>query len=79
MLSPSLPVLRHANLRLVERASPADLQRVGVHAERGDESLQHHGPPLRRTRPVAPPSDRARPRRRCLRARLLLPARQRAT
>ena len=34
-------VLRHANLRLVERASPADLQRVGVHAERGDESLQH--------------------------------------
>jgi uncharacterized damage-inducible protein DinB len=34
-------VLRHANLRLVERASPADLRRVGVHAERGDESLEH--------------------------------------
>jgi hypothetical protein len=34
-------VLRQANLRLVERASPADLQRVGVHAERGDESLNH--------------------------------------
>jgi hypothetical protein len=34
-------VLRHANLRLVERASPADLQRVGVHAERGEESLGH--------------------------------------
>jgi hypothetical protein len=34
-------VLRQANLRLVERASPADLQRVGVHAERGDESLGH--------------------------------------
>ena len=34
-------VLREANLRLVERASPADLQRVGVHTERGDESLGH--------------------------------------
>jgi uncharacterized damage-inducible protein DinB len=34
-------VLRRANLRLLERASPADLQRVGVHVERGDESLEH--------------------------------------
>ena len=34
-------VLRRANLRLVERASPADLKRVGVHAERGEESLEH--------------------------------------
>jgi DinB family protein len=34
-------VLRRANLRLVERASPDDLRRVGVHAERGDESLEH--------------------------------------
>jgi uncharacterized damage-inducible protein DinB len=34
-------VLRRANLRLVERASPQDLQRVGVHAERGEESLDH--------------------------------------
>jgi hypothetical protein len=34
-------VLRRANLRLVERASPDDLQRVGVHTERGDESLEH--------------------------------------
>jgi hypothetical protein len=34
-------VLRQANLRLVERASPADLRRVGVHAERGEESLHH--------------------------------------
>ena len=34
-------VLRRANLRLVERASPEDLRRVGVHAERGDESLEH--------------------------------------
>jgi hypothetical protein len=33
--------LRPANLRLVEGASPTDLQRVGVHAERGDESLNH--------------------------------------
>ena len=34
-------VLRRANLRLVERASPAELQRVGVHTERGEESLEH--------------------------------------
>jgi len=34
-------VLRRANLRLVERASPQDLQRVGVHAERGEESIEH--------------------------------------
>ena len=34
-------VLRRPNLRLVERASPEDLRRAGVHAERGDESLEH--------------------------------------
>lgn len=34
-------VLRQANLRLLERATPADLRRVGVHAERGEESLEH--------------------------------------
>jgi uncharacterized damage-inducible protein DinB len=34
-------MLRRANLRLLERASPDDLERVGVHAERGDESLAH--------------------------------------
>jgi uncharacterized damage-inducible protein DinB len=33
--------LRRANLRLVERASPADLARTGVHVERGEESLEH--------------------------------------
>ena len=33
--------LRAANLRLLERASPAELERVGVHAERGDESVAH--------------------------------------
>jgi uncharacterized damage-inducible protein DinB len=33
--------LRRANLRLVARATPADLARVGVHAERGEESLAH--------------------------------------
>ncbi len=33
--------LRRANLRLLERASPADLKRVGVHIERGEESLEH--------------------------------------
>jgi hypothetical protein len=34
-------VLRRANLRLLERAAPEDLQRVGVHAERGEESVEH--------------------------------------
>jgi uncharacterized damage-inducible protein DinB len=34
-------VVRRANLRLMERASPADLKRVGVHVERGEESLEH--------------------------------------
>jgi DinB superfamily len=35
-------VLRRANLNLIEGASTADLQRVGVHVERGEESLDHH-------------------------------------
>jgi hypothetical protein len=34
-------MLRLANLRLLERASPADLGRAGVHAERGEESVTH--------------------------------------
>jgi hypothetical protein len=34
-------VLRRANLRLVEHASPADLKRAGVHVERGEERLEH--------------------------------------
>ena len=34
-------IVRRANLRLLERTSPADLERVGVHAERGVESLGH--------------------------------------
>ena len=34
-------VLRRANLRLLTRATPADLKRVGLHAERGEESLEH--------------------------------------
>jgi hypothetical protein len=34
-------VLRRANLRLVDGASPADLKRTGMHAERGEESLEH--------------------------------------
>jgi DinB family protein len=32
--------LRQANLRLIRRASPAELKRVMHHAERGDESLE---------------------------------------
>ena len=34
-------VLRRAKLRVLERASPQELKRVGVHAERGEESLEH--------------------------------------
>ena len=33
-------LLRRGNLHLLEHASEADLQRVGVHAERGEESLE---------------------------------------
>jgi hypothetical protein len=33
--------LRAANLRLLERASPTERRRVGVHAERGEESVEH--------------------------------------
>jgi hypothetical protein len=31
--------LRQANVRLFERASPAERERVGIHAERGEESI----------------------------------------
>ena len=34
-------VLRRSNLRLVSGASAADLERVGVHSERGEESVAH--------------------------------------
>jgi uncharacterized damage-inducible protein DinB len=34
-------VLRRSNLRLLQETSPDDLQRVGVHAERGEESVEH--------------------------------------
>jgi hypothetical protein len=34
-------VLRRANLRVLSRSTPADLQRVGVHRERGEESVEH--------------------------------------
>jgi hypothetical protein len=34
-------VLRRDNLRLVAQAGPDDLRRVGVHSERGEESLDH--------------------------------------
>ena len=33
--------LRRWNLRLLERASAEELQRVGVHSERGEESVAH--------------------------------------
>jgi DinB superfamily len=34
-------VLRRSNLRLIADASSGDLERVGVHAERGEESVAH--------------------------------------
>jgi hypothetical protein len=34
-------VLRRSHLRLLSRATPADLARVGVHAERGEERIDH--------------------------------------
>lgn len=34
-------VLRRSNLRLLASASDADLGRVGVHVERGEESVEH--------------------------------------
>lgn len=34
-------VLRQSNLRLLARVSDSDLARVGVHAERGEESVAH--------------------------------------
>jgi len=34
-------VLRRGNLRLLARATPSDLARVGLHTERGEESVEH--------------------------------------
>ena len=34
-------VLRAGNLRLLSKATPDDMKRVGVHAERGEESIAH--------------------------------------
>jgi uncharacterized damage-inducible protein DinB len=34
-------LLRRSNLKLLARASTADLQRVGLHSERGQESVEH--------------------------------------
>jgi hypothetical protein len=36
-----LRVLRRGNLGLLDRATPQDLKRVGVHAERGEESVEY--------------------------------------
>jgi hypothetical protein len=36
-----LEALRAANLRLLERTSPEERRRAGVHAERGEESVEH--------------------------------------
>jgi hypothetical protein len=34
-------VLRRANLRLWEGLRPADMTRIGLHSERGEESVEH--------------------------------------
>ena len=34
-------VLRRANLRVLDRVSPAEMQRAGLHSERGEERLDH--------------------------------------
>jgi hypothetical protein len=34
-------LLRGVHLRLIRRAAPEDLRRVGVHVERGEESVEH--------------------------------------
>ena len=36
-----LRVLRRGNLWLLDRATPQDLKRVGVHSERGEESVEY--------------------------------------
>jgi hypothetical protein len=36
-----LRVLRRGNLWLLDRATPEDRQRVGVHSERGEESVEY--------------------------------------
>jgi hypothetical protein len=36
-----LRVLRRGNLGLIDRATPQDLKRVGVHSERGEESVEY--------------------------------------
>ncbi len=36
-----LRVLRRGNLGLLDRATPQDLKRVGVHSERGEESVEY--------------------------------------
>jgi hypothetical protein len=33
-------ICRRSNLRLIEQATPADLRRVGVHGERGEQSVE---------------------------------------
>ena len=34
-------LVRRSNVRLFERASESDFERVGMHSERGEESLRH--------------------------------------
>ena len=34
-------ILRQTNLKLIDRATPADLKRISVHSERGEESIEY--------------------------------------
>ncbi|HEY1306666.1 MAG TPA: DinB family protein [Vicinamibacterales bacterium] len=34
-------LLRRINVKVIDRASPAELKRVGVHSERGEESIEY--------------------------------------
>ena len=54
-------VLRRANLKLLERATPAELKRAGLHSERGEESLEVPVRTLRRPRPGTLAADRSHP------------------
>ena len=37
----ALHLLRRINLKLIDRATPEELKRVGVHSERGEESIEY--------------------------------------
>ena len=52
-------LLRRANLKLIDHATPAELKRVGVHLERGEESIEYLLGLYAGSRPASPSADRA--------------------